>query len=203
MDRHGGKNPLFARVAVNRWWAEIFGRGIVATADDFGTQGERPTHPELLDWLAVELQENGWSMKHIIRLMVTSAAYRQSARVTPDLLRADPDNLLLSRGPRFRMPAEMIRDNALAVSGLLSGKMFGPPTFPIQPPNIWRVTGVVDNTYRTSSGEDRWRRGIYTILRRSAPYPSFMNFDATDRSLCVVLPPAAPTHAATGGDADE
>ena len=180
------KNPLFARVAVNRWWAEIFGRGIVATADDFGTQGERPTHGELLDWLAVELRENGWSMKHMVRLMVTSAAYRQSARVTAERLRADPDNALLSRGPRFRMPAEMIRDNALAVAGLLSGKMFGPPAFPLQPPNVWRVTGVVDNTYRTSSGEERWRRGIYTILRRSAPYPSFMNFDASDRSLCVV-----------------
>jgi hypothetical protein len=187
------ENPLFARVAVNRWWAEIFGRGIVATADDFGAQGERPTHPELLDWLAVELRENGWSMKQIVRLMVTSAAYRQSARVTPEGLRADPDNVLLSRGPRFRMPAEMIRDNALAISGLLSSKMFGPPVFPLQPPNVWRVIGVVDNAYRTSSGEDRWRRGIYTILRRSAPYPSYMNFDATDRSLCVVRRPRTNT----------
>lgn len=180
-----GEIPLFARVAVNRWWAEIFGRGIVATPDDFGNQGDRPSHPELLDWLAVELQDNGWSMKHMLRLMVTSAAYRQSARLTPDREKSDPENVLLSRGPRFRMPAEMIRDNALAIAGLLSDKMFGPPVFPVQPPNVWRVTGVVDNTYRTSSGEDRYRRGIYTILRRSAPYPSFMNFDATDRSLCV------------------
>ncbi len=179
------RDPLFARVAVNRWWGEIFGRGIVATPEDFGTQGERPSHPALLDWLAVELEENGWSMKHVLRLIVTSNTYRQSARTAAESIKIDPDNILLSRGPRFRMPAEMVRDNALAIAGLLSDKMFGPPVFPVQPPNVWRVIGNVDNKYYTSTGEDRWRRGIYTIWRRSAPYPSFMNFDATDRSLCT------------------
>ena len=136
-------------MAVNRWWGEIFGRGIVATVDDFGNQGDRPSHPALLDWLAVELQENGWSMKHIVRLIVTSSAYRQSARSTPESLKVDPDNILLSRGPRFRMPAEMIRDNALAVAGLPgSEKMFGSAgfsRFPAAERLGGKVIGKVDN----------------------------------------------------------
>ena len=179
-------------------WAELFGRGIVATQEDFGAQCEPPTHPELLDWLAVEFQQgadagHAWDMKRLLKLIVTSAAYRQSSRVTPELLRRDPYNLLVARGPRFRLPAETIRDNALAVAGLLNLKQGGPPVYPPQPEGIWRVTGEVDNKYYTSSGEDRYRRGLYTIWRRSAPYPSFVNFDAPERSSCVVQRPRTNT----------
>ena len=192
------KNPLLARVTVNRFWAELFGRGIVATQEDFGGQCEPPTHPELLDWLAVEFQQgadagHAWDMKRLLRLVVTSSAYRQSSRVTPELLRRDPYNLLIARGPRFRLPAETIRDNALAVAGLLNLKQGGPPVYPPQPEGIWRVTGEVDNKYYTSSGDDRYRRGLYTIWRRSAPYPSFVNFDAPERSSCVVQRPRTNT----------
>ncbi|MCA9101247.1 MAG: PSD1 domain-containing protein [Planctomycetales bacterium] len=187
------ENPLVARVAVNRWWAEIFGDGIVTTLEDFGTQGDRPTHPELLDWLAVELVESGWSRKHVLRLIVTSATYRQSSATSDEALERDPYNRLYARGPRFRLPAETIRDNALAASGLLSLKQGGPPVYPEQPDGVWRVTGQVDNTYRTSSGEDRYRRGLYTVWRRSAPYPSFVAFDAPDRSSCVVQRPRTNT----------
>ncbi|MGE3803238.1 MAG: PSD1 and planctomycete cytochrome C domain-containing protein [Gemmataceae bacterium] len=186
-------NPLVARVAVNRWWAELFGHGIVLTLEDFGTQGAKPTHPELLDWLAGEFVAQGWSMKKIHRLIVTSATYRQTSRVTRELLQRDPENLLYARGPRFRLPAEAIRDNALAAAGLLSLKQGGPPVFPPQPAGLWNVIGKVDNTYRTSDGEDRYRRGIYTIWRRSAPYPSFVAFDAPDRSSCVVARPRTNT----------
>ena len=180
------ENPLVARVTVNRWWQEFFGRGLVATPEDFGTQGDRATHPELLDWLAVEFMDSGWSMKHIHKRIVMSATYRQDSRVDAKLLARDPNNTLLARGPRVRLDAETIRDNALAISGLLSDKMGGPPVFPPQPDGLWRVTGLVDNTYRTSTDEDRYRRGIYVIWRRSAPYPSFVNFDAPDRSRCVI-----------------
>ena len=179
-------NPLTARVTVNRWWADIFGRGIVATEEDFGTQGDRPTHPDLLDWLAVEFMENDWSMKHVHRLIVNSATYQQSSRVSPGQLQQDPRNLLLGRGPRIRLSAEMIRDNALEVSGLLSHKMGGPPVYPPQPDGIWRHVGRNAPKYNTSSGTDRFRRGIYVFWRRSAPYPSFTNFDAPDRASCVV-----------------
>ncbi len=180
------KNPLVGRVTVNRWWAEFFGRGLVSTLEDFGSQGEAPTHPQLLDWLAVELMEQGWSRKHIHRLIVTSSTYRQSSRLGFQLHNQDPQNHLLARGPRFRLDAETIRDNALAISGLLSRKLGGPPIKPPQPANFWRVTGLVDNSYRQSTGEDRYRRGIYVIWRRSAPYPSLTNFDAPDRAACVV-----------------
>ena len=179
-------NPLTARVTVNRWWADIFGRGIVATEEDFGTQGDRPTHPDLLDWLAVEFMEQGWSMKHVHRLIVNSATYQQSSRVSAIQLQQDPDNLLLGHGPRIRLSAEMIRDNALAVSGLLSHKMGGPPVYPPQPEGIWRHVGRNAPKYNTSNGTDRFRRGIYVFWRRSAPYPSFTNFDAPDRASCVV-----------------
>ncbi len=187
------ENPLTARVAVNRWWAEMFGRGIVATLEDFGTQGERPTHPELLDWLAIELMDSGWSMKHVHRQIVLSATYQQSSRVTPNLLKRDPYNKLYARAPRFRLPAETVRDNALAIAGLLSHKMAGPPIFPPQPPNIWRHVGRNEPKYNTSEGNDRYRRGIYVIWRRSAPYPSFINFDAPDRASCVVDRPRTNT----------
>ena len=179
-------NPLIGRVTVNRWWAEFFGHGLVATLEDFGTQGERPTHPDLLDWLAVEFIENDWSMKHIHRLIVTSATYQQDSRVTPEQLEADPFNRLYARGPRFRLAAESIRDNALAISGLLSEKMGGPPVYPPQPAGIWRHVGRNAPKYNTDTDEDRYRRGIYVVWRRSAPYPSFVNFDAPDRGACVV-----------------
>ncbi len=194
-------SPLTARVQVNRWWAEVFGRGIVRTVEDFGTQGEPPSHPQLLDWLAVEfmnpqtsfsgfrnenLAAHPWSMKHIHKLIVMSATYQQDSRITPQLLKRDPNNVLLARGPRLRMSAEMIRDNALAISGLLSGKIGGPPVFPPQPGGVWRHVGRNAPKYATDTGEDRYRRGLYVIWRRSAPYPSFVNFDAPDRAACVV-----------------
>jgi len=187
------RNPLVGRVTVNRWWAEFFGRGLVETPEDIGTQSPRPTHPELLDWLATEFVKEGWSMKHIHRLIVLSATYRQSSVVTPELLERDPDNRLYARGPRFRLSAETIRDNALAISGLLSPKVGGPPVYPPQPDGLWKVIGKVDNNYYTSSGEDRYRRGIYTIWRRSAPYPSFTTFDAPDRTNCIVQRPRTNT----------
>lgn len=180
------ENPLVARVAVNRWWSEFFGHGIVDTLEDFGTQGEPPTHPQLLDWLATEFIDNNWSMKHIHRTIVLSETYRQSSSISPEQLEADPSNKWYGRGPRVRMSAEMIRDHALAVSGLLSEKMGGPPIYPPQPANIWRHVGRNAPKYVTDTDEDRFRRGIYVVWRRSAPYPSFVNFDAPDRGACVV-----------------
>lgn len=180
------ENPLVARVTVNRWWAQFFGQGIVATQEDFGTQGDAPTHPKLLDWLAVEFMEHNWSMKHIHKKIVMSATYQQSSKITPELLEADPYNQLYARGPRLRLSAESIRDNALAISGLLSTKMGGPPIYPPQPKGIWRHVGRNAPKYLTSTSEDRYRRGVYVIWRRSAPYPSFINFDAPDRGACVI-----------------
>ena len=181
------ENPLVARVTVNRWWAEFFGRGLVATPEDFGAKGEAPTHPELLDWLAVEFVEAGWSMKHLHRLIALSATYRQSSRVTPDLLARDDQNRLLARGPRFRLDAEAIRDNALAVAGLLSPKLGGPPVRPFQPAGLWdNKVGGDKVTYDVSAGEDAYRRGLYTVWKRGSPYPSFVNFDATARTACTV-----------------
>jgi Protein of unknown function (DUF1553)/Protein of unknown function (DUF1549)/Planctomycete cytochrome C len=182
-------NPLTPRVQVNRAWAQFFGRGIVASEEDFGTQSDPPTHPEVLDWLAIELRDHEWSLKRIHRRIVESATYRQSSKFRSDLVSRDPNNLLLARGPRLRLTAEMIRDNALAISESLSSKQYGPVVYPPQPEGIWRVTGLVDNTYRVSEGEDAWRRGVYTVWRRSAPYPSFLTFDAPDRSACTVKRP--------------
>lgn len=179
-------NPLLSRVTVNRWWTQLFGVGLVSTPEDFGTQGEPPSHPQLLDWLASELMDSGWSMKHVHKLMVMSHAFQQSSALTPELLERDPDNRLLARGPRFRMPAELIRDNALAVSGLLSEKMYGPPIMPYQPDNIWRSVGRNQPTWKAAENEDRFRRGVYVIWKRAAPYPSFINFDAPDRGSCTV-----------------
>jgi len=187
------ENPLVARVAVNRWWANIFGRGIVRSAEDFGTQGDPPSHPKLLDWLAVELMDSGWSMKHIHKLIVMSATYQQSARVSPSLLAKDPANVLLARGPRFRLPAELIRDTGLTVGGLLSTKMGGPPVYPPQPSGLWRQTGRNEPKYATDTDADRYRRGVYVIWRRAAPYPSFVNFDGPDRTSCVVQRPRTNT----------
>lgn len=179
------KNPLVARVTVNRWWAEIFGRGLVRTTGDFGTQGARPSHPALLDWLATDFMRHGWSMKRVHQQIVLSATYQQSVRATPDLRAQDPDNILLARGPHFRMPAEMLRDNALAISGLLSTKMGGPPVYPPQPAGLWHQAGRNEPKYQAETGENRFRRGIYVIWRRAAPFPGFVNFDAPDRMRCV------------------
>ena len=178
-------NPLTTRVTVNRAWEQFFGRGLVETSEDFGTQGAAPSHPELLDWLATEFVRSGWKQKALHKLIVMSATYRQDAAATPALLEKDPYNRLLARGPRFRMEAEMVRDVTLSVSGLLSPKVGGPSVFPTQPDGIW------DNPYSTekwilSTGEDRHRRGLYTFIRRTSPYPAFMTFDATSREFCTV-----------------
>lgn len=180
------ENPLVARVVVNRLWSEIFGIGIVTTPEDFGVRGERPTHPELLDWLAVEFMETGWSQKQLLRLIVTSSTYRRSSRETPESLERDPRNLLLARGSRFRLSAEGIRDNALAVSGLLNLKQFGPPIRPPQPAGLWDKQGGQKYDYIVSPGDEQYRRGIYVVLKRTAPYPSFINFDSTARLACRV-----------------
>ncbi|MES2694540.1 MAG: PSD1 and planctomycete cytochrome C domain-containing protein [Verrucomicrobiota bacterium] len=181
------ENPLVARVTINRWWSEFFGRGLVSTPEDFGIKGEMPTHPELLDWLSVEFMEHGWSMKHIHRLIALSATYRQSSRFTPESLARDDQNKWLGRGPRFRLDAETIRDNALASAGLLSLKQGGAPVRPYQPAGLWESkVGGEKVSYDLSTGEDAYRRGIYTVWKRSSPYPSFMNFDATNRTACTV-----------------
>ncbi len=180
------ENPMTGRVIANRCWEQIFGVGLVPTPEEFGTQGEPPTHPELLDWLATELVGNGWNMKAFLKLLVTSAAYRQDSAVTPELLRRDPDDRLLTRGPRFRLPAETVRDQALFVAGLLSPAMFGPPVKPPQPSVGLSAAfgGGID--WQTSPGQDKYRRALYTTWRRSNPYPSMATFDAPNREVCVV-----------------
>jgi hypothetical protein len=178
-------NPLTARVAVNRLWAGMFGAGIVETQEDFGTQGSPPSNQVLLDWLAVDFEDGGWSQKKVIKTIVLSATYRQSSRVTPELAERDRFNRLLGRGPYFRLEAETIRDEALAVSGLLSRKMYGPSVMPYQPPGLWKST-YSDDRWLTSPGEDRFRRGIYTFLKRTTPYPSMVTFDGTSRETCTL-----------------
>ena len=180
------RNPLTARVVANRFWESIFGIGIVATSEDFGSQGDLPSHPELLDWLASELVDSHWNTKALVRLLVTSATYRQSSLVTPALAERDPDNRLLARGPRVRLSAEVVRDQALAVSGLLSGKMFGPPVRPAQPALGLSAAFGGGTDWQTSSGEDRLRRAIYTTWRRSNPYASMATFDAPNREVCTL-----------------
>jgi len=179
-------NPLTARVIANRYWEQIFGIGIVSTSEEFGAQGEAPFHPELLDWLATELVRLKWDQKAMLKLLVTSAAYRQSSRLTPELAERDSDNRLLAAGPRVRLSAEMIRDQALAVSGLLSKKLYGPPVKPPQPSIGLSAAfgGGID--WQTSSGDDKYRRGLYTTWRRSNPYPSMAAFDAPNREVCTV-----------------
>lgn len=174
------ENPLTARVFVNRAWDQFFGIGIVKTTEDFGSQGERPVHPELLDWLALTFQWRGWSVKSLHRLIATSATYMQDSAITPEKLERDPYNRLVSRGPRYRLPAEMIRDQALRVSGLLSPKMFGPSVFPHQPEGVWKMP-YSSAKWKLSEGEDRFRRGVYTWWQRTAAYPAFMTFDAPTR----------------------
>ena len=180
------RNPLTARVIANRHWEQIFGSGIVATSEEFGSQGDLPTHPELLDWLAVELMESGWDLKHLIKTLVMSATYRQSSVVTEEMQRQDPDNQFYTRGPRFRASAEVVRDQVLSVAGLLSDKMYGPPVKPPQPKLGLTAAFGSGTDWNTSAGDDRYRRGIYTTWRRSSPYPSMAQFDAPNREVCTI-----------------
>jgi cytochrome c553 len=183
------EHPLTARVTVNRFWQEVFGTGLVRTSGDFGVSGELPSHPELLDWLAVEFRESGWDVKRFFRLLVTSAAYRQASVTTREKLEKDPQNRLLSRGPRFRMDAEMVRDYALAASGLLVGKVGGPSVKPYQPDGVWEAVAMIgSNTrdYRRDSGEGLYRRSVYTFWKRSAPPASMDIFNAPSRETCTV-----------------
>lgn len=177
-------NPLTARVAVNRFWQMYFGTGLVKTVEDFGSQGEWPSHPELLDWLASEFVRTGWDIKAMQKLIVTSATYRQSSRITPELLQKDPENRLLARAPRLRLPAGAIRDQALAVSGLLVERLGGPSVKPYQPAGLWKELSGQD--YVQDKGEKLYRRSLYTFWKRSSPPPSLMNFDAAGREACVV-----------------
>lgn len=183
------QNPLFARVTVNRFWQELFGNGIVKTAGDFGIMGELPSHPELLDWLAIEFRESGWDVKHMFKLMVMSATYRQATIDTPQKLEVDPDNQLLSRGPRYRLDAEEIRDGALACSDELVEKIGGPSVRPYQPINIWNVVGLPQGdtrNYIQDHGEGLYRRSVYTFWKRQAPPPSMEIFNAPARDVCTV-----------------
>lgn len=229
------ENPLTARVAVNRLWAQLFGVGLVETEEDFGTQGALPTHPELLDWLAVEFMSpqagesfhasnrsgplasaadaappldslnhaagsanaSSWDVKRLLKLIVMSATYRQSSRATPELLEQDPRNRLYARAPRRRLDAETLRDQALALSGLLCRKIGGPSVYPYQPEGLWRAAFNGERTWPTSEGADRYRRGIYTFWRRTIPYPSMATFDAPSRENCTVrrLPTNTPLQA--------
>jgi hypothetical protein len=178
-------NPLTARVAVNREWQRFFGTGLVKTAEDFGTQGERPSHPELLDWLATEFVRSGWDVKALQRLIVTSATYRQASEVRPEYLEADPENRLLARGPRFRMTAEMIRDRALAVGGLLDGRIGGESVRPYQIAGLWTKIAT-DTEYEQSIGPDLYRRSLYSFCKRTVANPTMSLFDATTREACLV-----------------
>jgi hypothetical protein len=191
------ENPLTARVMVNRIWAQLFGTGIVETAEDFGSSGTLPSHPELLDHLALRFQnEHGWHLKNLLREIVLSATYRQSARVKPEKLAADPQNRLLSRGPRQRLSAEMVRDQALVFSGRFAAKMYGPPVMPPQPEGIWRSV-YSDAKWVTATGEDRYRRAIYTYWKRTSSYPSMVTFDMPSREVCTVrrIPTNTPLQA--------
>jgi hypothetical protein len=184
------EHPLTARVAVNRFWQQLFGVGIVKTSDDFGFQGEYPVHPELLDWLAREFIESGWDVKALLRTLVLSATYRQDSTISPTLHERDPENRLLARGPRVRLPAEQIRDHALAVSGLLRHRLGGPSVFPTQPADLYKGIVVAANypgsTWTDSTGDDLYRRSLYTYWKRTVPYPVLNVFDAPDREFCSV-----------------
>ncbi|MBY0588929.1 DUF1553 domain-containing protein [bacterium] len=183
------EHPLTTRVTVNRFWQEIFGAGLVRSAGDFGISGELPSHPALLDWMAVDFRENGWDVKRMYKMLVMSATYRQSAITTPEKREKDPENRLLTRGPRFRMDAEMIRDSALAASGLLSAKIGGPSVKPYQPEGVWEAVAMIgSNTrdYRPDSGENLYRRSMYTFWKRAAPPASMEIFNAPNREVCTV-----------------
>ncbi len=184
-----GDHPLTARVTVNRFWQELFGTGIVRTTGDFGVTGELPSHPELLDWLAVDFRENGWDIKRVFKMLVTSSAYRQSAATTPEKLEKDPGDRLISRGPRFRMDAEMVRDYALSAAGILASRIGGPSVKPYQPEGVWEAVAMPgSNTrdYRQDSGEGLYRRSLYTFWKRAAPPASMEIFNAPTRETCTV-----------------
>jgi hypothetical protein len=178
-----------ARVTVNRLWQQLFGVGLVKTSEDFGVMGERPVNQPLLDWLAVEFQESHWDTKHMLKLMVLSSAYRQSSHVTPKKLEKDPENRLVSRGPRFRMDGEMIRDQALAASELLVGKIGGPSVKIYQPPGVWEAVAMQESNtraYMPDSGEALYRRSLYTYWKRAAPHPALETLGTPSRESCVV-----------------
>jgi hypothetical protein len=185
-------NPLTARVAVNRFWKMLFGIGIVATPADFGAQGEWPSHPELLDWLAAEFTESGWNVKHLLQLIVLSNTYRQSSVTSPELLERDPQNRLLARGPRFRLPAELVRDAALKTSGLLTEHIGGPSVNPYSPGDLWREVShygsspATAQTFVQDHGEKLYRRSLYTYWKRTAAPPNMTAFDAPNREVCTV-----------------
>jgi hypothetical protein len=182
-------HPLAARVAVNRFWQQLFGIGLARTSEDFGSQGEPPAHPELLDWLAARFVADGWDVKGTLRRMALSAAYRQSARIPPELAARDPENRLLARGPRFRLDAEALRDQALAVSGLLVERIGGPPVKPPQP-DLWKAVAYVGSdtmTFRKDAGREKvHRRSVYTFWKRTSHAPQMMTFDAPSRESCLV-----------------
>jgi hypothetical protein len=177
-------NPLTARVAVNRFWQSLFGTGIVKTVEDFGSQGEWPSHPELLDWLATEFVQSGWDIKALHRTIVLSATYRQSSKSIGTALARDPENRLLARGPRMRLPAEVVRDAALFAAGLLVEKQGGPSVKPYQPAGLWAELGGGD--YERDKGEGLYRRSLYTFWKRTAPNPFLANFDSALRESCTV-----------------
>jgi mono/diheme cytochrome c family protein len=187
------QNPLTARVTVNRFWEQVFGVGLVETPEDWGIRSKPPTHPELLDWLATEFVATKWDVKQLLRLLVTSATYRQSAKVTAELYQRDPDNRLFARGPRFRLSAEAIRDQALAVSGLLSPKLHGPPVRPPRPKMKLNAAFGGATDWEDSVGDDKYRRGLYTFWQRTTPYPSMTTFDAPNRYVCTVNRPRTNT----------
>lgn len=182
-------NPLTARVTVNRYWQMIFGRGLVKTSEDFGNQGSTPSHPELLDWLAVSFRDSGWNVKKLLKSMVMSATYRQSSDADDAGRKEDPDNQWLARGPSGRLQAEMIRDNALAASGLLCRKVGGESVKPYQPEGLWTEKSNFSyflHDYVESKGEDLYRRSLYTFIRRTSPHPAMIAFDAGPRNACTV-----------------
>ena len=178
-------NPLTGRVIMNRQWEALFGRGIVRTTEDLGLQGDLPSHPELLDWLAVEFSRQGWSQKKMLKLMVMSATYQQSSAVTAPLQERDPGNILLARGPRFRLEAEMLRDSALVASGLLTETIGGPSVYPPQPPGVSSEGAYGPLEWKTSEGPDRYRRGLYTFAKRTAPYAMTATFDGPSGENCL------------------
>jgi hypothetical protein len=183
------KNPLTARVFVNRVWQEFFGRGFVKSSFDFGMQGDLPSHPQLLDWLAVDFQQNGWNIKRLVKQIVMSATYRQSAEVSQEKLKADPENIYLSRAPRIRVPAEIVKDIVLASSGLLNKTIGGPSIKPYQPPGLWEQATSGRGqlaTYKQDTGALLYRRGMYTFIKRTVPPPGLMIFDGSNRDQCEV-----------------
>jgi len=186
-------HPLTGRVAVNRFWAQFFPQPIVKTANEFGAQGEQPSHPELLDWLARDFVDHGWNVKALLKEIVTSATYRQTSGIPPGGYAKDPENRLLARGPRFRLPAEMVRDNALAVSGLLVEKVGGPSVRPYQPPGLWEEKMFGGNVYEVGRGDQLYRRSLYTLWKRTVLNPTLQTFDAPDRALCTVTRPVTCT----------